>query len=112
MRDYILNEPEASEVFVDFVKRHHLSVEELTENQLAEAIRQSMPDFVRNICADKQSVTYIPWKEAEKYKRLYYELLYAVETKNEGETRHETALRYIQESERCGDETSEEGIGS
>lgn len=31
--------------------------------------------------------------------RLYYELLYAVSRKYPGETRHETALRYIREAE-------------
>ena len=33
------------------------------------------------------------------YKDLYYDLLYAVETKHNGETRHNTALRYIKEAE-------------
>lgn len=31
--------------------------------------------------------------------RLYYELLYAVESKFQEETRHQTALKYIQERE-------------
>lgn len=34
------------------------------------------------------------------YKALYEELLYAVGNKYEGETRHQTALRYIQRAER------------
>ena len=33
----------------------------------------------------------------------YYELLYAVETKHQSETRHETALRYIREAEHRGE---------
>jgi len=32
-------------------------------------------------------------------KSLYYELLFAVESKFNGESRHETALRYIREAE-------------
>lgn len=31
--------------------------------------------------------------------RLYHELLYAVESKHYGESRHETALRYIRSAE-------------
>jgi len=38
-------------------------------------------------------------QKMEEYKRLYEELLYAVESKWEGETRHETALRYIRNCE-------------
>ena len=37
----------------------------------------------------------------------YYELLYAVECKNPGESRHETALRYIREAESTGNKESE-----
>lgn len=60
--------------------------------------------------------TYIPWSKFQKlvrrYKKvenlydLYYELLYAVEKKTRGETRHETALRYIQEAEQRGQDNS------
>lgn len=38
--------------------------------------------------------------EAEETRRLYNELLYQVETKNPGETRHETALVYIRMAEK------------
>lgn len=37
--------------------------------------------------------------ELEAERDRYYELLYAVEKKHPGETRHETALRYIREAE-------------
>ncbi len=43
----------------------------------------------------------------EKSKK-YYELLYAVESKYENETRHETALRYIKSVERGRDEPQTE----
>lgn len=36
------------------------------------------------------------WKD-----HRYYELLYAVENKHEGESRHQTALRYIRNAELC-----------
>ena len=45
----------------------------------------------------------------EKMERLegdYYELLWAVCKKHDGETRHETALRYIQEAERGSGDAS------
>lgn len=38
-------------------------------------------------------------EELEDKAYLYYELLYAVERKFPDETRHQTALRYIQEAE-------------
>jgi len=37
----------------------------------------------------------------------YHELLFAVENKIEGESRHETALRIIKEHERGGNEAQE-----
>jgi hypothetical protein len=41
-------------------------------------------------------------KNGEELARRYRELIHAVESKFPGETRHETALRYIQERERSG----------
>ena len=39
-------------------------------------------------------------QELERYKNLYNDLLFYVGTKYPGETRHETAKRYIQEKEK------------
>lgn len=93
----------ATELLEGLVRKHHLAVDALTEQQLAEAIRQAIAsgDFMRNVCVDgsAQAVTYIPWREVDKWRTLYYQLLYAVESKHDGETRHETALRYIRERE-------------
>jgi hypothetical protein len=92
-----------TDLFSQLVKKHQLAVEGLTEKQLAEAIRQAIAsgDFQRNLCLDgAQSVIYLPWREVDSLRRLYNELLYAVESKHEGESRHETALRYIQEREK------------
>lgn len=92
----------AATVFGELVRKHHLAVEALTEQQLAEAIRQAIAsgEFMRNVVVDgRQSVTYLPWREVEELRSLYNELLYAVESKHEGETRHATALRYIRERE-------------
>jgi hypothetical protein len=88
-----------SALFANLVRRHNLAVNDLTETQLAEAIRQAMPDFRRYIHANAQSVVYLPSSEAEKWRSLYHELLWAVESVHEGESRHETALRYIRERE-------------
>ena len=90
------------ELFGELVSKHQLAVEVLTEQQLAEAIRQAIAsgDFMRNVATDgRQAVTYIPWREVDHLRSLYNELLYAVASKHEGETRHETALRYIRERE-------------
>mgnify|MGYP001591209675 FL=1 len=91
-----------SALFGELVRKHQLAVETLTEQQLAEAIRQAIAsgDFMRNVVVDgRQSVIYIPWREVERLRLLYNELLYAVTSKHEGETRHETAIRYIRERE-------------
>lgn len=40
-------------------------------------------------------------QELQNIKSKYNELLYAVENKTPDETRHETALRYIKQSENC-----------
>ena len=92
----------SSALFGELVRKHQLAVETLTEQQLAEAIRQAIAsgDFVRNVVANgRQAVIYIPWREVERLRSLYNELLYAVERKHNDETRHETALRYIREAE-------------
>lgn len=38
--------------------------------------------------------------EIEQLRALYNELIYAVASRHKGETRHETALRYIREVEK------------
>ena len=89
----------STDLFVDLIRRHNLAVNDLTEKQLAEAIRQAMPDFRRHVHANSQTVTYLPGSDAERWKSLYHELLWEVESKYEGESRHDTALRYIRECE-------------
>ena len=92
----------SSALFGELVHKYRLAVETLTEQQLAEAIRQAIAsgDFMRNVTTDgRQAVIYIPWREVESLRTRYNELLYAVASKHEGETRHETALRYIRERE-------------
>lgn len=104
-----MNSPEGykhptMEQAVDFIRKHLLAVNTLTETQLAEAFRQALKagDFVRYVVAapdNPQQVLYMPYREYERVNRLYQELLYAVARKFPDETRHETALRYIRERE-------------
>lgn len=89
----------STDLFAALIRRHNLAVNDLTETQLAEAIRQAMPDFRRHVHVTGQAVVYIPGMEADRWKALYHELLWSVESVHEGETRHETALRYIRERE-------------
>ena len=70
---------ESTGLFAEFVRRHALAVDDLTQEQLAEAIRQAMPDFRRNIHANAQSVVYLPGSEAEKWRTLYHELRAAIQ---------------------------------
>jgi hypothetical protein len=51
------------------------------------------------ICINGKFFYIIPEKEYLERDLKYHELLGAVENKFEGETRHETALRYIRERE-------------
>lgn len=92
-----------SDIFEELVRKHSLAVESLTEKQLAEAIRQAIAsgDFMRNVLHDgsAQQVIYLPWLKHDQLMTCYNELLYAVQTVHKGETRHETALRYIRERE-------------
>ena len=95
--------PELShEKLVEFIRQHLLAVDKLTEQQFSEALRQAIAsgDFVRHVTQDdRQAVTYIPYREVEQLRKLYHELLYAVQSVHKGESRHETALRYIREAE-------------
>jgi hypothetical protein len=90
---------------VDLVVRERIESERLTQQQIAESLRQAIlaGDFVRMVSTDgRQGVAYIPFREVESIRDKYNELIMAVESKHEGETRHETALRYIRERENIG----------
>lgn len=98
-----------AELFREFVRKHRLAAETLTELQLAEAFRQSIAsgDFVRYVTVDGgQTVEYVPYRELERVRTLYCELIGAVSAKYEGESRHETALRYIRERENSAEKHS------
>lgn len=67
-------------LFLRLVREHALAADKLTGEQLAEAIRQAMPDFIRNVHASpdgthRQSVIYLPGREAAEWRRKYYDLL-------------------------------------
>lgn len=90
-------------ITLELVRKHNLAVETLTEHQVADAIRQAIEsgDFVQNVVCGSgaQSVIYLPGRGLDRLRAKYDELIYAVASKHEGETRHETALRYIRERE-------------
>lgn len=46
------------------------------------------------------------WQGESGYKEAYYELLLAVQTKHPGESRHQTALRYIRDRETISSDTA------
>ena len=62
---------------------HALATEKLTEQQLAEALRQALDsgDFVRNVRVDSnaQTVHYIPYRERERLKEENQNLRAALE---------------------------------
>ena len=60
--------------------------------------KQRMEESVTYTLAEYQEI-HISIQVLEERDRRYSELLLAVVCKHEGETRHETALRYIQERE-------------
>ena len=62
----------------DLIQKHNLAVESLTEQQLAEVIRQAIAsgDFVRNIVVDSnsQAVVYEPYREVARLRERIEEL--------------------------------------
>jgi len=84
------------------VQQHNLYCEELTGYQIASALGKALKagDFQRQICPGRgQQVLYIPGLELRRVQTQYNELLLAVGSRYEDETRHETALRYIRSVE-------------
>ena len=61
--------------------------------KIAPALRAAPPTTAAPVSATQQSDT----------AKLYEELLYQVSKKHPGESRHQTALRYIQQAENSGD---------
>jgi len=91
-------------VIAEVTKEHNQAIERLTQTQLADAVKQAIlsGDFIKYTAADAQKIVYIPGAEAERWKTLYHELLFAVSNKYPDETRHQTALRYIRLAETTG----------
>jgi len=112
----LLNQKCAGQIFDDakfdeaisrVVREQNIAIEGLTEKQIGEAFKQAVlaGDFQRYVMSDgpvsevRQQVIYVPFYQLDRVRRDYDELLNAVVRVNEGETRHETALRYIREAE-------------
>lgn len=75
----------------------------LDEQQLFACFVQALKagDFIKFVAPNgHQQIVYLPLYALEELRKQYHELIYAVERKFDGETRHETALRYIMEKEK------------
>jgi len=72
---------------VEFAYEQMVTYQEKDRQKLAESARNTAPSQAPG---------------AEGMEAKYNELLFAVERKFEGETRHETALRYIRQAEKSG----------
>jgi len=78
------------------------------EGYIAQANRElSLGDWqcdwgaaIREVDKEIEALSSPPRVSDEDWKALYHELLYAVERKFPNETRHQTALRYIQNAEK------------
>ena len=100
-------EQQAREAF----DRHHDAIikanmeagNKLDEEQIFRVFCQALAagDFVRLVFqgTGNQNTIYIPFHGMDELRSKYEELIMAVASKYEGESRHETALRYIQERE-------------
>jgi hypothetical protein len=58
----------------DLIEKHNLALDGFTEIQFAEAIRQAIPDFQRNVFQNSQRICYIPRLEAERWRKLYHDM--------------------------------------
>lgn len=58
----------------DLIQKHNLALDGFTEIQFAEAIRQAIPDFQRNVFQNSQRICYIPGLEADRWKKLYHDM--------------------------------------
>ena len=61
-------------------REHARAIEQLTEDQFVEAVRQALPDFQKYVAVSfdgrhGQQVVYLPGSEADRWRRKYEELL-------------------------------------
>ncbi len=68
--------PEINEAFNKFIKERRLAIENLTQNQVAEALQQAVAsgDFMRHVQSDRQYVDYMPFREVQRLKARIKEL--------------------------------------
>lgn len=74
------------------------------DQKAAELVASFTVDVVRAIADQSASEALLAAKDSDNVRALYNELLMSVERCYPGETRHETALRYIQQAELGGGE--------
>lgn len=103
--------PQYAEVCREAFDRHHEEIvkanmeagEKLDEQQLFRAFCEALAagDFVKQVVqgSGAQNFIYQPFREVTELREKYNELIYAVARRFPDETRHQTALRYINEAE-------------
>lgn len=76
--DFLSLSDEFDKAFKQLVERHQIAAAELTERQLAEALKQALAcgDFQMHVRAsdNAQAITYIPYREHEQLKARIKEL--------------------------------------
>lgn len=97
------HEQKLQEAFSRHIGEVMAAQEMMDEKQIFECFVQALKagDFVKQVLqgGSAQSFVYLPFREATELREKYYELIYAVMRKFPDETRHQTALRYINEAE-------------
>ncbi|MCK9587804.1 MAG: hypothetical protein M0Q93_00410 [Terrimicrobiaceae bacterium] len=94
--DFRFDEEKFYDCLMRLVQQHQLHCEELTGYQIASALGKALKagDFQRVVIKDSQQVYYQPGLALSRLQIQYNELIMAVGSRYENETRHETALRY------------------
>jgi hypothetical protein len=102
----------ASDELLKISKELSKENEKLTREQFVEVLKQALAsgDFMKHVYPQEgsQCITYIPYRRLSEVEARYNELIYAVERVHPEETRHETALRYIQEAEQRANGSGED----
>ena len=80
------------------VRRLPQELRELAQNFLM-VEQGDLAEQLSDMAADAEKALASPPAVSDDYKEKYHELLYAVAKKHPGESRHETALRYIKNAE-------------
>ena len=100
---YLVNLGMAARALESFLAQAHINIETLERMNQAvrRALGEAIPGWEGSGAGIVESIGWLAQAQAdvEALRNKYSELLYGVATKHPGESRHETALRYILERE-------------